>query len=276
MRIPLIPRPLVRAARDLLLFAWLQARSCAFAVALLLGVAVSDVLPGLPLARYDLLLGYAVGLTVLFWALGWETTRDIAVIAVCHAVGLSFEIVKVALGSWSYPEPATLKLAGVPLYGGFLYAALGSYVCRSWHLMDLHLVGYRPRVTAAVATAVYLNFFTHHWLPDARGPLAALLLLALTGTTVHYTVGTRYLRMPLSLAFVLIGFFLWIAENLATFSGAWRYPHQLDGWEPVAFTKFGAWALLVSVTFVLAAVSRAGTPPPQPLQVPRAVTSPDS
>ncbi|MET8825232.1 DUF817 domain-containing protein [Streptomyces sp. NPDC004610] len=266
------------AVRDLLLFAWLQTRCCAFAIALLLGVAVSDVLPGLPLARYDVLLAYAVGLTVLFWARGWETSRDVAVIAVCHAVGLAFEIVKVAQGSWSYPEPGVLKLAGVPLYGGFLYAALGSYVCRAWQLMDLQLVGYRPRWTAVVAAGVYLNFFSHHWLPDARGPLAALLLITLTGTTVHYTVGTRQLRMPLALAFVLIGFFLWIAENLATYSGAWRYPHQLDGWEPVAVTKFGAWALLVSVTFVLAAASRGGRPLPEaaPVQVARAVTSPDS
>lgn len=123
-------------------------------------------------------------------------------------------------------------------------------------------MAYRPRWTAVVAAGIHLNFFTHHWLPDVRGPLAALLLIALTGTTVHYTVGTRYL------------------ENLATYSGAWRYPHQLDGWEPVAVTKFGAWALLVSVTFVLAAASRAGGPPPAPapapVQVARAVTSPDS
>ncbi|MEU5184846.1 DUF817 family protein, partial [Streptomyces longwoodensis] len=31
----------------------------------------------------------------------------------------------------------------------------------------------RPAATAVVAAAVYINFFTHHWLPDVRLPLAA-------------------------------------------------------------------------------------------------------
>ncbi|MFJ7073782.1 DUF817 domain-containing protein [Streptomyces sp. NPDC098781] len=242
--------------RRLLDFAWLQTRSCAFAIALMSGVAASTLLPGLPVARYDLLVVYGVLLTLLFWLRGWENGRDIAVIAVCHVIGLAFELVKVSLGSWSYPEPAVLKFAGVPLYGGFLYAAVGSYVCRAWRLFDLELVRYRPRSTAVVAAAIYVNFFSHHWLPDARWPLAGLLLAVTAGTSVRFKVRGARLRMPLALSFVLIGFFLWIAENLATYVGAWRYPYQLDGWQPVGVEKFGAWSLLISVTFVLAAVAR--------------------
>ncbi|GHG99814.1 DUF817 domain-containing protein [Streptomyces lanatus] len=248
--------PLGAPLRQLLEFAWLQARSCAFAIALMSGVAASTLLPGLPVARYDLLVVYGVLLTLLFWLRGWENGRDVAVIAVCHVIGLAFELVKVSLGSWSYPEPAVLKFAGVPLYGGFLYAAVGSYVCRAWRLFDLELVRYRPRATAVVAAAVYINFFSHHWLPDIRWLLAAALLAVTAGTSVRFTVrGTRR-RMPLALSFVLIGFFLWIAENLATYVGAWRYPYQLDGWQPVGVEKFGAWSLLISVTFVLAAITR--------------------
>ncbi|WP_107093761.1 DUF817 domain-containing protein [Streptomyces sp. AS58] len=249
-------RPWGSPLRQLLSFAWAQTRACAFAIALLSGVAVSAALPPLPLARYDLLVAYGVLLTTVFWLRGWESGRDVAVIAVCHVIGLAFELVKVSLDSWSYPEPAVLKFAGVPLYGGFLYAAVGSYVCRAWRLFDLELVGYRPRRTAAVAAAVYLNFFSHHWLPDARLPLAGLLLAATAGTWVRYTVLGVRRRMPLALSFALIGFFLWVAENLATYLGAWRYPYQLDGWQPVSIHKFGAWALLISVTFVLAAATR--------------------
>ncbi|MGW3986294.1 DUF817 domain-containing protein [Streptomyces sp. NPDC004830] len=242
--------------RQLLDFAWTQTRACAFAIALLSGVAASTLLPDLPVARYDLLVVYGVLLTLVFWARGWESGRDIAVIAACHAIGLAFELVKVSLGSWSYPEPAVLKFAGVPLYGGFLYAAVGSYLCRAWHLFDLELVRYRPRATAVVALGIYVNFFSHHWLPDVRWALAALLLAVTLGTSVRFTVrGVRW-RMPLALSFVLIGFFLWVAENLATLVGAWRYPYQQHGWEPVGVEKFGAWALLISVTFVLAAVGR--------------------
>ncbi|MEU3889065.1 DUF817 domain-containing protein [Streptomyces sp. NPDC029041] len=251
-----ITGPSATPVRRLLAFAWIQTRACAFAFALLSGVAVSALLPDLPVARYDVLVVYGVLLTMLFWARGWESGRDVVVITVCHVIGLAFELVKVSLGSWSYPEPAVLKFAGVPLYGGFLYAAVGSYVCRAWRLFDLGLVRYRPRATAVVATAVYVNFFTHHWLPDVRWVLAGLLVAVTLGTSVRFTVRGVRLRMPLALSFGLIGFFLWVAENLATLAGAWRYPYQEHAWQPVGVQKIGAWALLISVTFVLAAVGR--------------------
>lgn len=122
----------------------------------------------------------------------------------------------------------------------------------------LNLVRYRPKPTAVVAAAIYLNFFTHHWLPDVRWPLAAALLVVTARTWVRFTVaGVRH-RMPLALSFALIGFFLWGAENIATYLGAWRYPYQLHGWEPVSAAKIGAWALLISVTFALVALARRG------------------
>lgn len=260
-------RPAVSALRTfvrrLLVFGWIQTRACVFAAALFLGMAASEALPDdLPVARYDLLLIYGVALTATGWAMRWETGREVAVIAVCHLLGFLFEAVKVHVGSWSYPEDALTKVAGVPLYGGFMYAAVGSYVCRSWRLFDLDFTGYRPRTTAVLAALVYLNFLTHHWLPDARWPLAAALLLATLGTRVSYTVGPARLRMPLALAFVLIGFFLWVAENLATYLGAWSYPHQLETWSPVPVTKWASWALLISFTFVIVKTARGTGPGP--------------
>ncbi|MEU9863573.1 DUF817 domain-containing protein [Streptomyces sp. NPDC047971] len=243
-------------------FGLAQVRAVSFAVVLVGGIGASRLLPAdLPVARYDLLLIFGVALTVVARKVGWDGPRDTAVIMGCHLVGLLFELVKVRMGSWSYPEEAVFKIAGVPLYGGFLYSAVGSYCCRAWKIMDLSLSGYRPRTMAVLAAAVYVNFFTHHWLPDIRILLAVLLLAAMAGTWVHFTVGRSRYRLPLALAFALIGFFLWVAENAATYVGAWSYPHQLDGWQPVPLDKFGAWALLISVTFVLVARTRgtAGT-----------------
>ncbi|MEV7416642.1 DUF817 domain-containing protein [Streptomyces sp. NPDC089919] len=238
--------------RQLWRFGWTQARCCLFAGALFCGMGLSTLLPPLPVARYDLLLGYGVLLTAGFLALRWETRRETAVIAVCHLLGLAFELVKVRVGSWSYPEPALTKVAGVPLYGGFMYAAVGSYVCRAWRLLDLGLTGYRARSTAVVAAALYANFLAHHWLPDLRWVLALALLGVTAGTWVHYRVGAARYRMPLALGFVLVGFFLWVAENLATYFGAWSYPSQLGAWQPVSPAKWVSWTLLISVTFALA------------------------
>ena len=70
---------------------------------------------------------------------------------------------------------------------------------------------------------------------------------------VSYTVCQSRYAMPLSLSFVLIGFFLWVAENAATLLGAWQYPDQAQIWQMVHVGKWGSWALLVSLSFVLVA-----------------------
>jgi hypothetical protein len=44
-----------------------------------------------------------------------------------------------------------------------------------------------------------------------------------------------------------------VAENIATFLDAWKYQDQLDAWVPVHPAKIGAWALLVTMSFVLVA-----------------------
>ncbi|WP_343233529.1 DUF817 domain-containing protein [Streptomonospora sp. PA3] len=243
---------------QLLRFAWQEGLSCLFAVCLFAGLAVSSLVP-LPIARYDALLLYGIALTALFWATRLETGAEAVAVAGFHVVGLVFELVKVHMGSWSYPEEALTKFGGVPLYSGFLYAAVGSYVCQAWRRFDLEFAGYRRLATALVAAGIYVNFLTHHWLPDLRIVLAAAMVAATWGVMVRFTVGGVRYRMPLALSFVLIGFFLWVAENIATFLGAWEYPHQADVWHLVHPAKFGAWALLVTVACVIVATWKYGT-----------------
>jgi uncharacterized membrane protein YoaT (DUF817 family) len=240
------------ALGQLFRFAWVQMQCCLFAVAVFVGLALSRVVP-LPIARYDALLAYALVVTAVFYLLRLETAREVAVIFGFHLVGLALELFKVQAGSWSYPEPAWAMIAGVPLYSGFMYAAVGSYICQAFRRMDLRVDNFAwiPAVTLAVAA--YANFFTHHFLPDLRWAIAIGFVLVLWRSRVSYTVGRHRYAMPLSLSFVLIGFFLWVAENAATLLGAWQYPDQAQIWQMVHVGKWGSWALLVSLSFVLVA-----------------------
>ncbi|WP_139978804.1 DUF817 domain-containing protein [Nocardioides litoris] len=241
---------------QLVRFGWAEAQSCLFAAVLFAGLLVAYVVP-LPIARYDALLVWCVALTLAFWALGLETWREVLVVVAFHLLGLGLELFKVHVGSWSYPEDAVTKVAGVPLFAGFMYAAVGSYVCQAWRRLSLRVSGFDAWPMTVVAVAVYANFFTHHWTVDLRVPIAVVGLLVLRRAWVHFSVGHARYRMPLAVSFVLIGLFLWVAENLATFLGAWKYPGQLEVWEVVHTSKIGSWALLVTMSFVLvAAVKR--------------------
>ena len=240
------------ALAQLLRFAWVQVQCCLFAIAVFVGLALSRVVP-LPIARYDALLAYALVVTAVFYLLRLETGREVAVIFGFHLLGLALELFKVQAGSWSYPEPAWAMVAGVPLYSGFMYAAVGSYICQAFRRLDLRVDNFAwiPAVTLAVAA--YANFFTHHYLPDLRWAIAIGFVVVLWRSRVSYTVGQCRYAMPLSLSFVLIGFFLWVAENAATLLGAWQYPDQAQIWQMVHVGKWGSWALLVSLSFVLVA-----------------------
>lgn len=101
--------------------------------------------------------------------------------------------------------------------------------------------------------AIYLNFFTHHFIPDFRWWLTALVFVVFRKTRIIYNVRTTAYRMPLSLAFIIVGFFIWLAENIATFFNGWKYPDQHDGWQLVSFSKISSWFLLVIISVIIVA-----------------------
>ncbi len=241
---------------QLLRFTWLELKSCVFAIGVFAGLLLVRVVP-LPIARYDALLIWCLALTFGLWILGLETWREVLVIFGFHALGLALELFKVHQGSWVYPGDAVTKFAGVPLFAGFMYASVGSYICQAWRRFDLRVSHYPAFATTLVAVGIYANFFTHHFVVDLRIGLAIMLVVVLWRCRVHFTVGAERYRMPLPVAFLLTGLFLWLAENGATFLDAWNYPGQVDVWEAVHASKLGAWALLVSMSFVLVATAKA-------------------
>ena len=181
-----------------------------------------------------------------------ETWAEAKVIAIFHVVGTVMELFKTSAGSWIYPEASVLHIGAVPLFSGFMYAAVGSYIARVWRIFDFRFTGYPPRwSTWALAAAIYVNFFAHHWLPDARLALFALTALLFWRTRVHFRNWKVHRWMPLLVGFGLVAVFIWLAENIGTFARAWTYPDQQAGWRMVGWAKLGSWFLLMIISFVL-------------------------
>jgi uncharacterized membrane protein YoaT (DUF817 family) len=176
------------------------------------------------------------------------------VIILFHLVGTVMELFKTDVGSWSYEAEGVLRIGAVPLFSGFMYAAVGSYMVRVYRLFDLRFAGYPRRwVTAIVAAAIYANFFSHHYIWDLRWLLLAAVVIVFGRCVMHFRVFRKHHRMPLVIAFLLVALFIWIAENIATWSGAWLYPSQVDGWHPVPLDKLVSWFLLMIISVVLVA-----------------------
>ena len=118
--------------------------------------------------------------------------------------------------------------------------------------MDLKFDRYPPQwITAIVAVLIYANFFGHHFIYDFRWVLLVAVAVVWLRTVVHFRIFRVTGRMPILLGFVLVATFIWLAENIATWSNAWAYPNQVDGWVPVGPTKLVSWLLLMIISVVL-------------------------
>lgn len=241
---------------ELMVFVLKQAWACIFGAALLAVLMAARLWypEGAALARNDFLTIAAVVIQILMVVTRLETLRELRVIVLFHLVGTVMELFKTDVGSWSYEAEGFLRIGAVPLFSGFMYAAVGSYMVRVYRLFDLRFASYPRRwITAIVAGGIYANFFTHHYIWDLRWVLLAAVVIIFGPCVMHFRVFRRRFRMPLVIAFLLVALFIWIAENIATWSGAWLYPSQVDGWHLVPLDKLVAWFLLMIISVVLVA-----------------------
>jgi uncharacterized membrane protein YoaT (DUF817 family) len=212
-----------------------------------------------PLARYDFLTLAALAIQAGMLATRLETWEEARVIFVFHVVGTIMEIFKTDVGSWIYPEASLLRIGAVPLFSGFMYAAVGSYLARVWRILDFRFVRFPPFwLQGLLATAIYVNFFAHHYLPDIRIGLFFASALIYGPCLLWYRPDLKERPMPLAIGLVLVALFIWFAENLGTFARAWVYPDQDGGWRPVSIEKLGSWYLLMIISFVLVAAVHVG------------------
>jgi len=108
-----------------------------------------------------------------------------------------------------------------------------------------------------LSVAIYVNFFSHHFMPDLRWLLFALAGCLFFRTRVYFRVWHISRSMPLLLGLALVSLFIWFSENIGTFTKTWLYPSQRHGWSMVAFDKFGSWFLLLIISYTLVSLVNA-------------------
>jgi uncharacterized membrane protein YoaT (DUF817 family) len=262
--------PLTLGLYEFVRFGVKQGWACLFGAAMLtLIIATRLWYPQHALfARYDALVVGAVAIQIVLLSTRLERWDEALAILVFHVVGTIMEVFKTAVGSWTYPEASVMRIGGVPLFTGFMYAAIGSYLARVWRLFDFRFTHHPARIyLAALSACIYVNFFSHHFLPDMRVVLIIATFVLFGRTTVYFRVWKHYRHMPLLLGFALVALFIWFAENIGTGMNVWRYPSQRHHWAMVPITKLEAWFLLMIVSYTLVAfVTR---PEPLPKQLKR-------
>jgi uncharacterized membrane protein YoaT (DUF817 family) len=242
--------------KEFFIFGVKQARAAIFAGSFFLLLFISNHIPLGGLARYDFLFVAAVAIQAILYFTKLETKDEVKVIFLFHIIGLILELYKTSpmIGSWSYPEPGYLKIATVPLYSGFMYAAIGSYISQAWKIFKLELTNYSHYIWSVVlCSLIYINFFTNHFIYDVRIFLILAVFIFFWKTRVYFTVTNTPRWMPMNLGFLLIAFFIWVAENISTYLGAWQYPNQVHVWTVVSTNKITSWFLMVIISFILVA-----------------------
>lgn len=207
-------------------------------------------------SRYDVIFISALVFQACALVFKFEKPREFFVIFLFHIVATIMEFFKTsaAIGSWTYPEvnSAFFAVATVPLFAGFLYSAVGSYISRAITFMHLSYQDFPRYIHVWIVSAlIYLNFFTHHFIYDFRYVILIYIFIIFYKTKVYFTVYQSRRHIPFLLSALLTSIFIWIAENAGTFTKVWLYPSQSVVWHIVSFGKLGSWFLLLILSFAL-------------------------
>jgi uncharacterized membrane protein YoaT (DUF817 family) len=141
----------------------------------------------------------------------------------------------------------------VPLFTGFMYGTVGSFMARAIRVFEMRFDNYpKAHLTILISIAIYINFFSHHYIFDFRYFIFAAIAAVYWRTIIQFRPKATFRKMPLLLAAFLSSFFMWIAENVGTFTKTWVYAGQTEnGWRLVSIQKMGSWFLLLFISFTI-------------------------
>ena len=242
--------------REFLLFIQKNVKACIFGGLLLFIILLTEYITFDLISRYDVIFISAILVQVVLFVTKMESWKEVKVILLFHIVATVMELFKTSaeIGSWSYPsiDITIFKILTVPLFTGFLYSSVGSYISRSIRIFDMKFINYPKQFAVGlIAVGIYVNFFTHHYFYDFRYILFGLIFIFFWKTKIHFVVHKRIRKMHFILAGFLAAFFIWIAENVASYSNVWLYPDQVEYWKIVSVQKIGSWFLLLIISFLL-------------------------
>jgi uncharacterized membrane protein YoaT (DUF817 family) len=234
-------------------------RASYFGVFLLSLFLITEVVKVPVISRYDFIFVMAIGFQIYALIFRLESVREFSVIIIFHILATIMELFKTnpAIGSWSYPglPTAIFVLGTVPLFTGFLYSAVGSYISRAFIFLKLSYQNFPAYFHLWIlAILIYINFFSHHFFYDVRYFLFAYVIIIFWKTTIYFQVYHKKRSMPFLVAALFTALFIWIAENIGTFTHIWLYPNQLENWQLVSFNKTGSWFLLLILSFALVSI----------------------
>lgn len=234
-------------------------RASAFGVFLLSIFLLTEVVSVPLVSRYDFIFLAALGYQACALIFKFERPKEFLVIIIFHILATGMELFKThpAIGSWTYPAvgSAVFALGTVPLFTGFLYSAVGSYISRAFGFLKLSYVNFPAYYHLWILSVlIYVNFFTHHFFYDIRYFLFAYVFVVFWKTKVHFQVYLKQRSMPFLLTAFLTALFVWLAENIGTFTTIWLYPSQAEYWHLVSFNKTGSWFLLLILSFALVSI----------------------
>lgn len=243
--------------KEFFIFVKKQAKASIFG-ALLLGVIIVTKwinFDNFFLTRYDIIFLVAIFIQFILIIIKAETKQEVKIIFIFHILATMMELFKTSpkIKSWQYPgHRGVFMLGTVPLFTGFLYSSVGSYIARAWKIFNLRFKNL-PKLKHLIilSTVIYFNFFTHHFFFDFRWFIFLAVFVLFRRSIVYFTMIKTPRSMPLLLGLFLISLFLYLAENIGTYMKVWLYPNQKAVWHLVHFGKYGSWFMLIVLSFTL-------------------------
>src|SRR3989344_9476915 len=188
-------------ATELWYFFIANLRASYFGIFLLSIFLLTEIVTIPIISRYDFIFLSAVGFQLYMLIFRFERPKEFFVIIFFHILATGMELFKTnpAIGSWMYPDigSAIFALGSVPLFTGFLYSAVGSYISRAFTFLKLSY-GHFPAYFHLwiLAALIYLNFFTHHFFYDIRYILFVYVFIIFFRTKAYFQVHRTERNMP--------------------------------------------------------------------------------